>query len=164
MQKRALAHSHRGVQDHDPTTHAPPKHARNTNETSGPPSRNIRWETTISYHRSKLTLLEFLFWVLARTTTRRTDPQIPLASPSHRGALSRAHAASLARTHATQSKSKSKSISRLGGRAKAALITPNLRYKKKTSLNDRFSLDISLNGNLYRIYRFKIYVQDLLHY
>ena len=36
------AHWHRGVQDHDPTTHAPPKQARNTNETCGPPSRNIR--------------------------------------------------------------------------------------------------------------------------
>ena len=53
---------------------------------------------------------------------RTTDRQIPLASPSHRGALSRAHAASLARTHATQSKSKS--ISRFGGR----LLSPKLRY------------------------------------
>ena len=35
-----------------------------------------------------------------RTTDGRGTPQIRAPSPSHRGALSRAHAASLARTHA----------------------------------------------------------------
>ena len=65
-------------------------------------------------------------WPPGRTDGRRRtdDPQIRAPTPSHRGALSRAHAASLARTHATQTQAQSKSISRFGGSANAALTPP----------------------------------------
>ena len=94
---------------------APPKQARNTNKPSGPPPKNTRWLTTISYHRSKLSLLELLIRTAPGCRRRRrTDKFLWRALATEGLSLSRAHAASLARTHAAQSKSKS--ISRFGGR------------------------------------------------
>ena len=51
-------------------------------------------------------------------------PQISPPDPSHRGIISRTQLRSLARTHATQTQAQSKSISRFGGSANAALTPP----------------------------------------
>ena len=108
---------------------APTKHARNTNESSKPPSENTHHLRTNTNHRSKVSLHELFIEMAAWTGDddgRRTtdDPQIRAPSPSHWRIVSRSQLRSLARTHATQTQAQSKSISRFGGRTKACTTPP----------------------------------------
>ena len=117
-------HCHRGSQTTiQQRTHA--KHARNTDNTAGPPHRNTQQLNAITNHRSKFKKLQLLIGTGARTEGRTEGyPQIRPPDPSHRGIISRTQLRSLARTHATQTQAQSKSISRFGGSANAALTPP----------------------------------------
>ena len=117
-------HSHRGSQTTiQQRTHA--KHARNTDNTAGPPHRNTQQLNAITNHRSKFKKLQLLIGTGARRDGGREGyPQISPPDPSHRGIISRTQLRSLARTHATQTQAQSKSISRFGGSANAALTPP----------------------------------------
>ena len=72
----ALAQRHRGVQDRDPATHASTKHARNTDNTAGPPHRNTQQLNAITNHRPKFKKLQLLFGTGARGDGG-TDGRIP---------------------------------------------------------------------------------------
>ena len=109
------------------------KHPRNTHETLTR-ARDHHLETRTDSERAHIIgqishCSNFLFKIAGWTDgpdgrTGRTHPTNSRAQPQpQRNHL--AHAASLARTHATQSQPKPKSISQFGGRTNVALITPN---------------------------------------
>ena len=113
MQNDALAQTKPGAQVHDPTTQAATKQARNTHESSKPPSENTHHLRTNTNHRSKVSLRELFIEMAARTgdegrTTHKFARRAPATGESSR-------ARSFARSHACTQRKRKRNRNRFPG-------------------------------------------------